>query len=306
MRGTEAIVTGSDESEVLFGTAQDDVITALGGDDTIHGRAGNDMIDIGTGANYVHAGAGDDTVIHTLGAAQTLIGGAGTDTLVVQANGNTPVYLVLNAGRVDDGQLSDITGFEIFDVRGGDGDDFVSFGKYDDTFTGGSGNDTAYGGGGRDRLRGGLGDDVLYGGTGGDRLYGERGNDQLFGGNGNDTLVGGRGYDTLTGGAGADLFLFNQADYGGSVITDFQTGVDRIEYWSGWLGIEYSGQVDPAMFSVGAAVGGHAQFVLIYWAQFDETWLHWDDNGDDPSGGTYGLMRFTGNVAMAAEDLFLY
>lgn len=273
-------------------------------DDIISGT-GDDAIYVLGGANVVDAGAGNDTVGYFANTANTLEGGAGEDVLVAVLH-TTPYFVVDAEGNVDDGNLSVLTGFERFEVFGSALADFMSLGALDDRAWGAKGNDTIYGNGGNDVLRGEAGDDLLYGGDGNDRLLGAGGSDQLFGGAGNDTLVGGLGNDTLTGGAGADMFYFNAKDYGGSLITDFETGVDRIKYWSGFLGIDYKGRVDTSMFSVGEAVGTHAQFVLIYWEQWDETWLHWDDNGANPAGGTYALMRFSGHVDVAAGDLFLY
>jgi Ca2+-binding RTX toxin-like protein len=61
-----------------------------------------------------------------------------------------------------------------------------------------------------------------------DELFGNGGNDKLNGGDGDDRLSDGTGTDTLTGGPGADIFEF--ADDGViDRITDFETGIDRID-----------------------------------------------------------------------------
>jgi len=87
--------------------------------------------------------------------------------------------------------------------------------------------------GGDDTLRGGAGNDTLDGGAGNDSLGGDAGNDRLHGGDGADILNGGAGADILTGGAGADTFVFSSVSHsrGATVdtITDFQTGIDRID-----------------------------------------------------------------------------
>ncbi|TWA83184.1 hemolysin type calcium-binding protein, partial [Azospirillum brasilense] len=82
----------------------------------------------------------------------------------------------------------------------------------------GAGNDLGVGGDGNDTLFGEEGDDTLFGGAG---------NDLLHGGAGNDVLFADGGADTLWGGAGADLFAFGRSS-GGSVVMDFQVGVDRL------------------------------------------------------------------------------
>lgn len=80
-------------------------------------------------------------------------------------------------------------------------------------------------------------------------INGTDGHDVLVGTSGNDVIYGGKGADTLTGGAGADTFVYTSQNdsyafndithtYGGPVpttpnapdlITDFQTGVDKID-----------------------------------------------------------------------------
>jgi Ca2+-binding RTX toxin-like protein len=116
----------------------------------------------------------------------------------------------------------------------------------DDEIQGGALGDLIFGGAGNDSISGdfsaGLGQftssgDRLYGGDGNDSLGGGRGNDKLYGGNGDDIVAGGSGSDQLSGGAGADRFSFfysndrfNQQDIGNDVITDFEVGVDKLEF----------------------------------------------------------------------------
>lgn len=54
-------------------------------------------------------------------------------------------------------------------------------------------------------------------------------NNVLNGGGGNDTIIGGLGDDTMTGGSGSDVFKFTTAFSSGDRITDFQSGVDKID-----------------------------------------------------------------------------
>ena len=79
-----------------------------------------------------------------------------------------------------------------------------------------------------DTLSGGAGNDTLAGGGGNDTLAGDAGNDTLTGGDGNDTLSGGTGNDTLAGDGGNDIFVWADGD-GTDTISDFQTGLDRID-----------------------------------------------------------------------------
>lgn len=115
----------------------------------------------------VSAGSGDDRVVvdpsvvlaNKVGAAVSLVGGAGNDTLVASLGGvSVPGAAAL---------------------YGQDGDDSL------------------VGGGGADSLFGGVGDDTLSGGAGKDFLFGQDGNDLLIGGGDGDFLYGGSGMDTL-------------------------------------------------------------------------------------------------------------
>jgi len=81
-----------------------------------------------------------------------------------------------------------------------------------------------------DKVEGKGGGDTISGLGGNDLLNGDGGNDVLFGGDGNDILDGGTGNDRMSGGAGADIFEFGDVRSGNDVITDFQDGVDHIEF----------------------------------------------------------------------------
>ena len=83
---------------------------------------------------------------------------------------------------------------------------------------------------GDDTLVGDAGPNTLDGGAGNDKLFGGAGNDTLLGGTGNDHLSGEGDNDMLTGGAHADGFHVSPGT-DQDVITDIQTGVDRI-----WIG----------------------------------------------------------------------
>ncbi|MBC6441949.1 MAG: hypothetical protein GDA53_02305, partial [Rhodobacteraceae bacterium] len=129
--------------------------------------------------------------------------------------------------------------------EGGSGNDRLVGGAGDDSLHGGAGNDVIFAGD-RDRVDGGGGKDVLsFYGNGGvgvtvdlaeETLNGTgtvANVEYLAGGYGNDTfrgderanwLAGGRGNDTLTGQGGADEFVFQYAQNGEDVVTDFDAG----------------------------------------------------------------------------------
>lgn len=172
------------------GTAADEELTVVGGDDSILGGAGNDTITGGTGNDTLNGQAGNDSIDGGDGA-DDINGGAGNDNL--------------------DGE----NGEDI--VRGGNGNDFIDGGAGSDIVLGGAGDDTLDGEIGDDSVNGGAGDDLLNGGIDVSGLDSD--NDTLQGGAGNDTLVAALGNDILNGGEGTDT-----ADY--SLFTSPGSGLD--------------------------------------------------------------------------------
>ena len=147
------------------------------------------------------------------------------------ANANTGA--VVNAGSGDDIILS---GGE---VRGGDGDDWIS----------GSADADA------DRLYGGNGNDVIIARAGNDILWGEEGDDFLYAGSGKDDLRGGNGNDVMVnsdngthwwarGGSGNDTYLVGNRTgwqgwvYDGAGNNAVDYGNDTISYENVGWGIE--------------------------------------------------------------------
>src|SRR4051812_6288063 len=172
----------------FIGGGQGDTVTGLAGNDILEGRAGNDTLtggdgddDIGggTGVNVVDAGIGDDIIRSVSLGIDTVQGGAGADTAIIDYSAQTAA---------------------VANIAGGD----VAFGNGGDTsatltsverilITTGSGNDNVTTLGGDDEIRAGAGADVLNG-AGGD-----------------DYLDGGSGADAMTGGAGDDIYIVDDA-----------------------------------------------------------------------------------------------
>ena len=145
-------------------------------------------------------------------------------------------------------------------VSGMDGNDNITTADGTDYVAGGNGNDTITSGAGKDTLLGGAGDDVIEKtGEGNSLLQGDAGKDSITAGDGNDTIMGGAdadmivggagddrilgdaGADNLTGGDGNDTFVFLastdfvKAAVAGDVITDFESGADKILLGKGLL-----------------------------------------------------------------------
>ena len=220
-------LNGGDDSDRLYGQGGVDLLFGDGGNDDLHGQAGADRLD---------GGAGDDRLF--VDSADSLIqGGSGFDTVYALA-GQALNFNVATAnvewvyGHSGADILNAATAITRVVLHGRGNDDQLTTGSGDDTQIGGAGNDTMNGGGGLDRLYGQIGMDTINGEAGNDQLFGQQDNDILNAGAGRDFLFGGAGDDTLTGGgldAERDLFVF-QTGAGIDIITDYEDGVDRIQF----------------------------------------------------------------------------
>ena len=235
--------------EGIIGSAFADSLTGSSGNDTLIGGSGNDTLNGGTGDDLLDGGDGNDLVSYAAASAgvsidlrkttaQTVGGGAGTDTLR---------------------NFEGIIGSAFADTLiGGTGNDTLMGGAGNDALTGGTGNDTFNVDADIDTITDLSGSDVLIvasgatanatitaaftatgsttnagnanlstngfavtltaatvgvgGGNGfkvtnlggSTSLTGSAGNDTLIAGNSNDVINGGAGADSLSGGGGAD------------------------------------------------------------------------------------------------------
>ena len=127
------LVSGTDDDDVLRGTAGPDVICAKDGNDEVYALGGNDIIWLGPGDDYVVGGAGADIVR----------GGPGQD-LAEGNRGNDEMTL---------GHGPDL-------AQGGTGNDQLYGRQQNDDLFGGAGNDGLFGGPGQDNCNGGPGTDT--------------------------------------------------------------------------------------------------------------------------------------------------
>ncbi len=225
---------GGKGNDSLNGGAGDDVITAGPGSgaDTIDGGDGTDSLTLdrstatnaiifsataaatstgtilGDGTTIMNVeklislatGSGDDTFILTVKQMGfSFHAGAGDDTLVFDATGDTSAIEALMTGADSDGGfdywLRDHATGAIFgadhlehvSMTGGSGADSMGGGNYSDTLIGAAGNDVLDGGAGGDTLYGGAGNDTYYVDNAGD-LVSETTNPGIDDG-GNDTVV---------------------------------------------------------------------------------------------------------------------
>lgn len=207
----QLIAIADDNANVVKGTAGDDFLPGLGGDDVVLGFAGDDTLEGGDGNDFLSGGTGDDNINTGLGN-DVVLGGAGDD------------------------RIGGMAGRDI--VNAGAGDDFIAWNDpTGDVVFGGRGNDTILGGNvAADVIHGGAGDDLIRAfatspeaATASDRLFGGTGDDAVIGGNAADVIEGGRGDDFLTGNDGADVFIFRDNLSGDDIITDFDPSEDVVQ-----------------------------------------------------------------------------
>ena len=236
-------INGTDANEEIFGTLEDDVIVSLSGYDTLDGGEGSDTYIVN--AND-YAGRFLDFYNDT--------GTSGTDTILVAEAG---IDIGLGSGFNSDSGIEAIDGIEDSRIVGDN--DHQSWDFSDTSLTGISGifghggmdeirgtdfADTIYGGPGSDSLFGGSGDDILSGGEDSDFIQGGNGSDIITGDEGHDTIEGGNGRDTLDGGEGHDtIFGGNARDYiTGGAGFDTLDGGEGSDYY--YVGLENAGFVD--------------------------------------------------------------
>jgi Ca2+-binding RTX toxin-like protein len=161
VRGTNSLYPSQAQlSDVLLGSAGDNLFQALGGQDYVEGRGGNDTIFLGDGIDDIAlGGAGNDSVIGGNGA-DFIYGNDGSDWLQGDAGDDW-----LFGGDFS----GSVTGYD--SMFGGDGNDVLAVGSAGGAASmfGGTGADTIYGGNlaGDDVIRGGTGSDFMWGGGGG-------------------------------------------------------------------------------------------------------------------------------------------
>ncbi|HEX9648290.1 MAG TPA: VWA domain-containing protein, partial [Alphaproteobacteria bacterium] len=148
-------IRGGPFADLLIGTARDDIICGMGGNDLIFAGAGNDTICGSTGNDLIYGGPGNDLIL----------GDGGHDIL--------------------SGWLGDDL------ILGGPGNDVMYGDQGMDLLFGETGRDSMAGGVDDDRLFAGIGADLTAGGPDDDLQDGGPGFDTQFGGPGNDVCVGG-------------------------------------------------------------------------------------------------------------------
>ena len=186
------------EDRILPGiTLDDDIIRAMGGDDTVLAGDGFDVVFGGKGDDQINGEGENDTLFGGTGS-DTILGGLGHDQIDSGNHDLAPDLGYPNAPiDPDTGFPTDPLGFAPDSDPENDRD----------SVDGGEGNDTIRTGDDRDTITGGTGHDVINAGIDDDIVSGDGGNDRIVGGEGNDNILGGDGADTIYAGNDPDLGL---------------------------------------------------------------------------------------------------
>lgn len=116
--GSNQVVFGNGEAEILKGVSGSDRMYGGGGDDVLRGGAGGDHLEGGAGDDLVMGGAGADEVVGNQGADE-LEGGSGNDSLAGGSGQD-----LLTGGRGED-RLEGGTGNDVYALESGDGTDTI-------------------------------------------------------------------------------------------------------------------------------------------------------------------------------------
>ena len=286
--GDKSINLGTTSGFAVYTGAGHDTIdlsqSLLGSRNTVEAGAGDNVINAGaitqpgntillgagaaqvrsTGSDSVNSGAGSAT-IQVVGSVQdTVVGSAGTLTLINSTVASTVNYPT----TLPNGTTTPLSSGSVTALGGAGGGYYRGGSNGSNLLVGSLGSVTLQGGGTGDVLiaMGGMNESqVLYAGSGNETLLGSlsttgtlyvagNGNDVIIGGSGADTFVAGTGAATITSGAGPDLFMFNAGTSAGAqlTITDFTPGVDHLRLTN------YSGPNTPSNLAANATQLGTA------------------------------------------------
>ncbi|WP_203070945.1 beta strand repeat-containing protein [Falsiroseomonas ponticola] len=172
--------------------------------DRLYGGGGNDQIDGRGGRDALFGEGGNDRLVWSTGG-DLYDGGAGDDTLWVDAGRGAPLAIAMAPLDADDGD--DTT--DENETFLSDGSRIANVERLRYIGTGAADGVDVEGGIFNDTLIGGFHADRLAGGRGADSIEGAALADTLLGGDGADTLLGGSGADLIEGGDRADRLVAN-------------------------------------------------------------------------------------------------
>jgi Ca2+-binding RTX toxin-like protein len=200
--GNDTVIHDRNTPGVFYetGAGSDRIEVGFSGIVEVSAGSGNDYIQFYNTqtANAIDAGTGNDTVWLERYRGETVAGGAGFDTLVLQTQEDRPNYRSGDAIVVDlmAGTAASTLGGTLGNIIA----DFTSFERVIGTIEA----DLMSGSGDGDQFLGREESDTIDGRGGNDIIYGGDGNDDLSGGEGEDFIHGGRDNDAIDGGTNSD------------------------------------------------------------------------------------------------------
>ncbi|WP_324730757.1 peroxidase family protein [Pseudomonas paeninsulae] len=267
------VLNGTAFADEIQGLAGNDVLNGLGGDDVLDGGEGDDVLIGGAGADIMIGGAGNDVYeVTELGDVVVEGVGGGIDTVWTSLASYTLSANVENLFFGGSGNFTGIGNALNNTIVGAAGDDVLIGGAGADTMVGGAGNDvyevTDLGdvvvegvGGGIDTVWTSLAsytlsanvENLFFGGSGNFTGIGNALNNTIVGAAGDDVLIGGAGADTMVGGAGNDVY--EVTDLGDVVVEGVGGGIDTV--WTSLASYTLSANVENLFF------GGSGNFTGI-------------------------------------------
>jgi Ca2+-binding RTX toxin-like protein len=245
--GADSIISSSGD-DLLFGNGGDDNATDFGGSGTLVGGFGSDnLLVTGTGSALIFGNQGNDVLTDMATGNQTVLGGLGNDAVVVNAG---PALIFGNEGA----DTVAATGAGSTLVGGNDSADG------DDSLSAGGGTSMVFGNGGADTIRAFISINTVIGGAGNDSIvagrliFANEGNDSIFAVGATNTVFGGTGNDWMSGDIAADTLQGNEDN-------DTILGGHGIDTISGGAGNDVFAYASAAEDGDNAAGGGPVELI---------------------------------------------
>jgi Ca2+-binding RTX toxin-like protein len=212
MTGIEDLGLGTRFADTFYGNDGANFML-VGGGDHIESFGGDDSFQVHDAPAYLDGGDGIDSITSFTQQRFVDLDGDGLADEDLTTNGvvvNLQSHRILDDGFGGSGQV-----FNIENVAGSAGDDFLIGDTGANRLDGLDGADVIRGGGGNDVIHGGAGDDI--------QLVGNEGDDQIFGDEGDDLMRGNSGVDSYDGGDGFDRVSFYALDATQGAVADLRT-----------------------------------------------------------------------------------
>jgi trimeric autotransporter adhesin len=148
------LIISANNDDVVTGGSGQDTIDAWGNGDTLNAGAGGSVIYAGGVGDFVQGGASSD-ILETIGTAETLVGGTGTETFMVNASstvieasasGHNNVISSVSYTVPNNVSTMTLIGNSPLIAAGNSGNDTITGNSADDTLIAGTGVDTLVGG----------------------------------------------------------------------------------------------------------------------------------------------------------------